>query len=296
MDTPQPGIFTENFSHHYLLEFVYKPGAELASIREGIGCLAELDSELQRVVLAFGREIWTRLAPQAVPEDLIPFYPIVGADDRVAPGSQCDLLVWIQSDAHDKNLGLALQIYRQLATDASLELEVHGFRYLDSRDLTGFIDGTENAESPESTQVALIPQGKVGAGGSYVLSQKWVHDLDAFNQLSEGEQEHVIGRTKADSIELEDAPATAHIRRTDVKIDGKPLKIYRRSVPYGGIEQHGLYFLAFSTELVRFAIQLDRMFGKAEDGVIDQLTAFSKPVSGSYWYAPSLQQLAAVQQ
>ena len=96
----------------------------------------------------------------------------------------------------------------------------------------------------------------------------------------------MIGRTKADSIELEDAPPTSHVRRTDVKIDGKGLKIYRRSTPFGGVRSNGLYFLGFSCELMRFAIQLDRMFGRAEDGLMDRLTEFSTPVSGSYWYAP----------
>ena len=292
MNEPQPGIFSTGFSHHYLLEFALKPGYDEKELRNLVGQVSDADSVEQSVVVAFGRDAWQVLAPDAVPEGLIPFYPVVGKDNLVARGSQCDILVWIQSSAHDMNLQLALDFKQQLATIASLELEVHGFRYLDSRDLTGFIDGTENPSEERAPAVALIPEGKIGAGGSFVLTQKWAHDLEAFQQLDVSEQERVIGRTRADSVELEDAPPTSHIRRTDVKIEGKALEIYRRSVPYGGVQDHGLYFLAFSCELIRFAIQLDRMFGCSEDGLVDRLTEFSTPVSGSYWFAPSKQQLA----
>lgn len=294
MSEPQPGIFSTGFSHHYLLEFALKPGYDVDQLRGLIEQVSGADSVDQGVVVAFGRDAWQKLAPEAVPDGLIPFYPIIGKDNLVARGSQCDLLVWIQSSAHDMNLQLALDFQQQLAAIASLELEVHGFRYLDSRDLTGFIDGTENPAEDRAPEVALIPEGKIGAGGSFVLTQKWAHDLEAFRQLDVAEQERVIGRTRADSVELEDAPPTAHIRRTDVKIEGHPLEIYRRSVPYGGVQDHGLYFLAFSCELIRFAIQLDRMFGCAEDGLVDRLTDFSTPVSGSYWFAPSREQLANV--
>ncbi len=118
------------------------------------------------------------------------------------------------------------------------------------------------------------------------MTQQWLHDLPRFHALPVREQEQVVGRTRADSIELEDAPQSAHVRRTDIKIDGESLKIYRRSAPWGGLRQNGLYFLAFSRELMRFALQLDRMFGLAEDGILDRLTEFSTPITGSYWYAP----------
>jgi putative iron-dependent peroxidase len=123
-----------------------------------------------------------------------------------------------------------------------------------------------------------------------------VHDLDAFNAMPQAEQEQVIGRTKPDSIELEgDAmPASSHVSRTDVSEDGVALKIYRRSAPFGSVGRHGLYFLAFSCDPHRFDVQLRRMFGVSGDGEHDRLIEFSEPVSGSYWFAPSIEDLAGL--
>jgi putative iron-dependent peroxidase len=118
---------------------------------------------------------------------------------------------------------------------------------------------------------------------------RWVHDLIAFDRLTVREQERVIGRTKADSVELSDAekPATAHISRVQVTVGDEELEIFRRSVPYGSPHEHGLYFVAFSAERSRFDVMLARMFGTTDDGLRDRLTEFSRPVSGAYYFAPS---------
>ncbi|MBU0539533.1 MAG: Dyp-type peroxidase, partial [Gammaproteobacteria bacterium] len=112
----------------------------------------------------------------------------------------------------------------------------------------------------------------------------------------QAEQEAVIGRTKPDSIELEDdvMPENSHVSRSDVKINGVSQKLYRRSVPYGGVLEHGLYFLAFSCDIRRFDNILQSMFGVSGDGIHDHLTDFSTPVSGNYWFAPSVAELSAV--
>jgi len=291
MTTPQPGIFSDQYSDHMILEFNVRSDR---SAEEWIRALSRARASLPAgcvAVLAFGAACWSKLAPTEVPDYLIPFHPIIGAADLLAPGTQSDVMLWIQSDRADLNFQAAMAAHGALKEIATLEMEIRGFRYLDSRDLTGFIDGTENPQDDDRAHVALIPDGQVGAGGSFVLGQKWVHDLAAFERLDVHQQQQVIGRTKPDSIELDDAPPTAHIRRTDVKIDGHPLQIYRRSVPFGNLREHGLYFLAFSSELMRFAIQLDRMFGCADDGLIDALTGYSHPVTGSYWFAPSRQTL-----
>ena len=122
---------------------------------------------------------------------------------------------------------------------------------------------------------------------------RWIHDLDAFHRLSQREQEAVFGRTKRDSVELSDTekPPTAHIARVEVTVDGEELEIFRRSVPYGTVEEHGLYFVAFSADPARFDVMLSRMFGLAGDGVRDRLLDFSRPVSGAYYFAPSLNML-----
>ena len=132
-----------------------------------------------------------------------------------------------------------------------------------------------------------------GAGGSHVIVMRWVHDLDAFHRLSERDQDAVFGRTKRDSIELSETekPPTAHIARVEVTIDGMELEIFRRSVPFGTVEEHGLYFVAFSADPTRFDVMLSRMFGLTGDGVRDRLLDFSRPVSGAYYFAPSLNAL-----
>lgn len=294
MPTPQPAIFVENTPHHYFLEFHLRPHWKPAELKRLLGEAIAARAPATNLLLAFGRDAWERLAPDDVPENFISFHPVLGKQDRTAPGTQGDILMWAHGERHDLNLDCAMRIGNALSGIATLELELHGFSYLDSRDFTGFVDGTANPRDAQARAAALVPEGRTGAGGSFVLTQQWVHDLARFGQLGQAEQESVIGRTRADSIELEDAPPTAHVRRTDVQVDGQELKIYRRSAPWGGLRQHGLYFLAFSREIMVFAMQLDRMFGRAEDGLVDRLTEFSTPVSGAYWYAPPVEALAAL--
>jgi len=119
---------------------------------------------------------------------------------------------------------------------------------------------------------------------------RWVHDLNAFNKLSLEDQELVIGRTKPDSVELSDRvkPPTAHIARTSITVGNEEIQIFRRSVPYGSVKEYGLYFLAFSADPSRFDRMLRRMYGTSGDGIRDRLLDFSRPVSGSYYFAPSI--------
>jgi putative iron-dependent peroxidase len=176
---------------------------------------------------------------------------------------------------------------------AELVTEQVGFAYRDGRDITGFVDGTANPPVRLAPDVALVPDGMPGAGGSHVIVMRWVHDLDAFNRLSESDQEDVFGRTKRDSIELSPAekPPTAHIARVEVTVDGDELEIFRRSVPYGTVQEHGLHFVAFSADPTRFDVMLSRMYGLTGDGLHDRLLDFSRPVSGAYYFAPSLNAL-----
>ena len=125
-----------------------------------------------------------------------------------------------------------------------------------------------------------------------MITQKWVHNLDGFHAQSLEDQEGTIGRTKPDSVELEPKPATAHIARVVIEEDGEELEIYRRSTPYGTLAEHGLYFIAFSADPSRFTKMLARMFGLSGDGLHDHLTDFTHPVSGAFYFAPSLEALA----
>jgi putative iron-dependent peroxidase len=285
---PQAGIFQEGSRYHHFLEYALPTGAAKSAVAAARGARGAR-GDGPAVVVAFGARLWGEIAPDDAPEGLRDFAAIEGAGPLVAPATQRDLLFWVQGEGRDEVLDRALALHRALGAAARLELDLAGFTYRDSRDLTGFIDGTANPKDAERHDVALVPQGRPGAGGAFVLSQKWVHDLEAFGALPGAEQERVIGRTKADSIELEGAamPADSHVSRSDVSLDGVAQKIYRRSTPFGGVAEQGLYFLAFAREPARFEVQLRRMFGVSEDGLRDRLMAFSRPLTGSYWFAPS---------
>ena len=293
METPQAGIFRNEFDHHYYLEYRLHDSAKADQIRSAVATARASAPTGMDLVLAFGRSAWERLCPETVLPALENFAPL-GAGARRAPATQRDLWVWLQGDGKESLVDAALCLDGPLSAVATLEDEEHGFRRFEARGFEGFIDGTENPKGEKARAAALVPPGEVGAGGSFVLTQRWVHDLAAFEALPLAEQEGVIGRTKADSVELEGEamPATSHVSRTDAVVDGVKQKIFRRSLPWGGVSQKGLYFLAFACELSRFEIQLTRMYGTAGDDLYDRVTEFSQAVSGAYWFAPSCEALA----
>ena len=294
MNNAQSGIFNEQSQHSYFLEYVVtnrdKPTllalqSALASILENVNCSH---------VVAFGRRLWQHLDSSASALEFHDFATLSGPFGHTAPASQHDLLIWLHSDSHDDVFD-AMQLCQNLLSDvAILALECPGFKYRDNRDLTGFIDGSANPKDLEAkAQAALIPKDQPQAGGSFVLTQKWVHDLTEFHALPEQAQEKIIGRTKPDSIEFEgdDMPENSHVSRTDVKVDNVAMKLYRRSVPFGNSSEKGLYFLGFACEQKRFQVQLERMFGLSDDGIYDKLVDYSKAVNSAYWFAPSQTQL-----
>ena len=290
MARPQPGIFAQGTRSHYHLEFDVRPDATDDAIAAVLDALREpaVTAGGSNIVVGFGPDLWRRLRPADVPAALGPFTEIVG-DGKRAPATQHDLWVWTHGTGEDVELDVARAITFALAPVAELAAEQPCFVYKDSRDLTGFVDGTENPPVEEALDVALVPDGEVGEGGSFVITQRWVHDLGVFHSWSHDTQEAAIGRTKLDSVEMDDdtKPANAHIARVEIEIDGEEAEIYRRSTPYGTLGEHGLYFLAFSAELRRYEIMLGNMFGLG-DGPRDRLTDFSTPVTGSFFFAPSM--------
>ena len=288
---PQFGIFAQGTHAHRFLEFDLNEGATagqaVASFRELR--TPDVSAGGVNIVLAFGPELWRGVAAAAAPADLAPFSEIRGGNGKHAPAAQHDAWLWVGGAEPDVTWQSTRAAVQALAPVASVALEQECFTYRGGRDVTGFIDGTANPQPRRAADVALIPPGSAGEGGSHVLAMRWVHDLDAFNRLSVEEQQRVFGRTKADSIELSglEKPPTAHIARVETTVDGKELEIFRRSVPYGSAHDQGLYFVAFSAERSRFDAMLSRMFGTAPDGIYDRLTDFSRPVTGAYYFAPS---------
>jgi putative iron-dependent peroxidase len=292
---PQPGIFAQGTRSHYHLEFDLKAGVTDAEIRAALRGLREprVTAGGSNIVVGFGAALWHWLEPDAAPADLVPFTPIEG-EGRQAPATQHDIWVWSHGTGEDIELDVARAVSTVLAPVAELVAEQPCFVYLDSRDLTGFIDGTENPPVEAAHDVAVVPDPGLGAGGCFVLAQKWVHDLGSFHAQTIEDQQFTIGRTKPDSIELDDKPASAHISRVVIEDDGEELEIYRRSAPYGRVGELGLYFVAFSADPSRFTKMLNRMFGTTGDGLHDRLTDFTRPVSGAFYFAPSLDDLEGI--
>ena len=295
MASPQDGIFIEGSRFHWALEYTLHPAIDTRAVAKAVRRALTETGEPVNVVVAFGQGLWESLAADRVPAGLGPFERLGEPGKTEAPATQRDLLFWIHGPAMDGVFDGALAIHRTMAPVADIDLDLPGFVYRDSRDLTGFIDGTANPKDEAAREAALVHSDAVGAGGAFVLTQQWVHDLAGFNELSVADQERVIGRTKPDSVELQgDAmPADSHVSRTDAKVDGIAMKIFRRSFPYGTVARHGLYFLAFACDIERFDVQLRRMYGVAGDGVHDRITAFSKAITGAYWFAPAKDDLEA---
>jgi putative iron-dependent peroxidase len=289
----QQSIFNEKSTKFYYLEYQFKANQSVEAIKSVINKVLKPIHNDVNIVLAFGMKAWNKLNPAWQPADLCSFQNLIGVDNYSMLSTQHDILFWIHSKNHDQNFDQVLAIQNSMQSIANLQLDLAGFNYHKNLDLIGFEDGTANPKNDDRQKTAVIPTGKIGAGGSYVLSQKWLHDLTAFNQLTIEQQEKIIGRTKLENIELEGEamPVDSHISRTDVKVDGQSMEIYRRSDPYGNATEHGLYFLAFSCEMRRFHIQLERMLGITDDGIHDKLIEFSKAITSSYWFAPSQKDL-----
>ena len=166
---------------------------------------------------------------------------------------------------------------------ASVADETSSWPYRHDRDLTGFIDGSENPSLIDAPEVALIPQGNLGAAASILLLQKWPHDTAKWESLDDASQELVIGRKKRDSVELEDKPSDSHVASTDQDKFGK---IFRRNMPYGTVINHGTMFVGFSADQQRLASMLESMVGRTT-GVRDALTRYTRPVSGAYYFVPA---------
>ncbi|MFC5078397.1 putative deferrochelatase/peroxidase YfeX [Vibrio thalassae] len=241
--------------------------------------------------VAFSHSFWAQFE-RAMPPELKAF-PELGEGDIYAPSTEVDILVHCHSNRHDLHFYVIRKLMGQIADDVTVVDETYGYRFMDARDMTDFIDGTENPKGEQRAEVALVADGEYAAG-SYVMVQRFEHNLPAWNRLNVAAQEKVIGRTKPDSIELDDVPAASHVGRVDIKEEGKGLKIVRHSLPYGTVSgAHGLLFIAYCHTVHNFDAMLESMYG-ATDGKTDQLLRFTKAATGAYFFAPSQQMFAAL--
>ena len=295
MHVAQSGIFALGTGSHSYLEFDLHARGDPLTLVQLIASLGEprMTTGGVNLVVGFRPSLWAGVAPGEMPAGVTDFERNVrGVDGYTMPATQHDLWVWAAGHAYHKVFDVAREAIAALAPVALLADEVAGWTYKESRDLTGFIDGTENPPLSEAPEVALIPDGSPGAGGSIVLIQKWMHDAAAFEALPLEEQEKVIGRTKDTSTELDEEVrgATSHVSRTTIEEQGVEQHIFRRNSPFGTATSHGTMFIGFSCEQHRLARMLDRMAG-AEDGIRDALTLYTTVVSGSYYFVPCIEAL-----
>jgi len=283
------------FAQYTLLKVTQNPHQVLQQLQTLPVLVDELNGQQPgaelTVSIAFSKAFWQQFE-QAMPCELIDF-PTLGDGEVVAPSTEVDVLIHCHSNRHDLHFYLLRKLMESVSESVEVVDETYGYRYLDSRDLTDFVDGTENPKAEQRQQVAMVAEGEF-AGGSYVMVQRFVHNLPAWNRLNVSAQEKVIGRTKLDSIELDDVPAASHVGRVDIKQEGKGLKIVRHSLPYGSVSgEHGLLFIAYCHTLHNFTAMLESMYG-VTDGKTDQLLRFTRAVTGAYFFAPSATMLQAL--
>ncbi len=282
-----------------------KPGEEgdaaMRAMGDGIGALVRsigfrhLEGDLS-CVMGIGSAAWDRLVapadPSSRPRHLHPFRA-VEAGSRVAPATPGDLLFHIRALRFDLCFELARAILRQLGSSVTAADEVHGFRYFEARDLLGFVDGTENPVGAAMAEAAIIgDEDPDFAGGSYVIVQKYLHDLEAWSALSVEEQELVIGRTKLEDIELDDEvkPANAHNALNVIEVDGEEISILRDNMPFGNAarDEFGTYFIGYARDAGTTEQMLQNMFVGRPAGNYDRILDFSTAVTGSLFFVPSL--------
>jgi len=248
--------------------------------------------ELQ-VVAAIGSDAWDRLFAGSRPAGLHPFRELAGPR-HTAPATPGDLLFHIRANRMDLCFEYTTQVMARLAGAVKVVDEEHGFRYFDERDLIGFVDGTESPSGSLAVKSGIVSPADEPdfAGGSYVIIQKYLHDLPAWNAISVEEQERVIGRSKLDDIEMPDdvKPVNSHVALNTVTgPDGEEIKIIRANMPFGHASrgEFGTYYIAYAATSDIIELMLVNMFIGRPPGNTDRILDFSTAVTGSLFFAPA---------
>lgn len=297
MTDPQPGLVADGLCAHHHVEFRIKPGVPANEVSAAVTSARRAATWVggPNMVWGFDPVLW-RGWSNTLPDEVQPFRGISGPPGLNAPSTQFDIWAWCSSYNSGDVARAAFQITEALSGVADLVLDLPAYKATDSRDPIGFIDGTENPLLDEALEIALFGGDSDGAGGSAVLVQKWVHNMPEFDALSLADQEDVIGRTRDASIQLPDSvmPETSHVsRNTLLDSSGEEQHIYRKNTPFETDGEVGTQFIGCTNEPAVLDEMLDRMFGVSGDGLIDNLTKFSTPVTGSYYFVPSVQALTA---
>jgi putative iron-dependent peroxidase len=291
VSSAQPGIFALGTTDHCYLEFdVSAPDAAEDALTAAVGVVQELSTTGGvNVVIGVRPSLWALIAEAGdVPPGVRDWTePLVGPDGFTMPATQHDLWLWLSAGDRTAVFDAGRLAIGRLRGAAVVHAETTGWLYRHDRDLTGFVDGTENPSLVDAPSVVAVPDGQPGAGSSVVLHQLWRHDTARWEGEPVATQERAMGRTKPDSIELDPLPVESHVARTTVEVDGEEKDIFRRNVAYGGVGDHGTVFVGFSLEQWRLAEMLRRMAG-VPDGIRCALTRYLSPLTGAYYVVPSV--------
>jgi putative iron-dependent peroxidase len=278
-------------------------GGDQAALSTAASVLSELDDLVKNVgfrdlsgrlscIAGIGAGLWNRLSPNRRPRELKPFAPIEGAAHS-APSTPGDLLFHIRAERPDMCFELERILLNSLGASVSVVDEVSGFRYFDARDLLGFVDGTANPTGLDLPASALVgDEDGDFAGGSYVVVQKYLHDMAAWGKTPTHVQEEIIGRTKIDNIEIDDddKPRKSHKSLATIEDDaGNEYDILRDNMPFGrpGQNEFGTFFIGYTRYLWVIEKMLQRMYVGEPPGAYDRLLDFTTPHTGTTFFAPT---------
>ena len=279
----QPAVLAEVPSHARHLTF--RRRLDAVDPRSDLQRLAALPVDEGRVV-GLGAALVRALGTEV--EGLRTF-PAMEAQGVPIPSTPSALWCWLRAEERGDLVHATRMLRRTLARSFELEAAIDAFRYQDSRDLTGYEDGTENPAGEDAVAAAVVADRGAGLdGASFAAVQQWVHDLERFASLGAAGQDETIGRRRSDNEEMEDAPPAAHVKRTEQEAFDPPAYLVRRSMPWADATREGLVFLAFGRSFDAFEALLRRMAG-ADDGITDHLFRFTRPVTGAFFWCPPVQ-------
>ena len=305
MANPQHAILTGLEKYQWYTHLSRTEGADLGVIKKALREYRERGSEVGvttplNVCILFGPTLLADLTDD-IPNDFQPYPGYESPDGKVAKGTQEELLIWSHSASKDMCWEAQFVFRNRVAGHMNVARETPTFVYRNSLDLTGFIDGTGNPEPDYQHDAAIIPDGQPGAGGSFCIAQRWVHDLNYFESLSIEEQENVFGRNKTDGAKLPVQVPTSHLSHVELVDGGEPStpgkkvgEMVRRSTPYAFHDGTvGLYFMGFCKEQAPMRERMERIYGM-NGQARDAITDYSTPASGSFYFAPSVETLDAI--
>lgn len=281
MSDHQSGIFADVPPHARYLFYTLVQDSDIRATMDAVRPLIDGHN----TVIGLGSSALNALGKTIPGMKTFPAMSHAGID---IPSTPSALVLWLRGEDRGELLHRTRQLSDALAPSFELEDVVESFKYRDGDDLTGYEDGTENPEGDDAINAAVVQgAGDELDGSSFVAIQQWVHDLDTFQLYSTDEQDNMIGRQISDNEEIEDAPESAHVKRTAQEDFEPEAFVLRRSMPWSAAEHEGLMFVAFGKSFAAYEALLNRMIGK-DDGIVDALFSFTRPITGGYYWCPPM--------